>query len=132
MDDKKSIVVADDSDIVLTQCRELLIDDCRVRTLNSSLTLLRITESIKPVPDMILLDSETEELSGAEALPEIRAKWKDVPILLLTAWSTDFLFDHLFLKAAMKVLYKTIILSVLLARIKNYLELAEYVNANNT
>ncbi|MCL1842713.1 MAG: response regulator [Defluviitaleaceae bacterium] len=123
---KKSIVVVDDSDMVLTQCREVLGEFYKVRTLNSALNLLRIAESITPVPDMILLDIEMEEMSGAEALPEILAVpgWKNVPVLLLTAWSADFLFDHLFLKGAMDVIHKPIIPAVMLTRVKNYLELA--------
>ncbi|MCL2388508.1 MAG: response regulator [Defluviitaleaceae bacterium] len=131
MSDKKSIVVVDDSDMVLTQCREMLGEEYRVRTLNSALNLLRIAPSIKPVPDMILLDIEMEEMSGAEALPEIRstAGWENVPILLLTSWSADFLFDHLFLNGVMDVIHKPIIPSVMHARIKNYLKLAELSKA---
>lgn len=128
MSEQKSIIVVDDSDMILTQCRELLMEsNYRVRTLNSALNLLRIAESIDPVPDMILLDIEMEEMSGAEALPEIRAVpgWEKVPVLLLTAWSADFLFDHLFVNGALDVIHKPVIPSVMLMRIKNYLELAE-------
>jgi len=124
---KKSIIVVDDSEMVLAQCEETLTEaGYNVRTLNSALNLLRVAESINPVPDMILLDIEMEEMSGAEALPEICAVpgWENVPILLLTAWSADFLFAHLFEKGALDVIHKPIIEPVMLARIKNYLELA--------
>jgi len=131
---QKSIIVVDDSDMVLTQCRELLKTEYRVRTLNSALNLLRIAESITPVPDMILLDIEMEEMSGTEALPEIKAipGWENVPVMLLTAWSADFLFDHLFLKGVLDVIHKPIIPSVMLERIKNYLELVEFRNAKTS
>ena len=126
MSNKKSIVVVDDSDMVLTQCREILSESYSVRTLNSALNLLRIADSIKPAPDMILLDIEMEEMSGSEALPEIKSVpgWENVPVVLLTAWSADFLFDHLFENGALDVIHKPIIPSVMLTRIKNYLKLS--------
>jgi len=129
---KKTIIIVDDSEMVLAQCEEILTEaGYNVRTLNSALNLLRVAESITPVPDMILLDIEMEEMSGAEALPEIRAVpgWGNVPILLLTAWSADFLFSHLFEKGAVDVIHKPIIEPVMLTRIKNYLELAWFKGA---
>ena len=123
--EKKSIIIVDDSDTILTQCREVLKDTYKVRTLNSALNLLRIAESINPAPDMILLDIEMEEMSGTEALPEITKIWENVPILLLTSWSADFIFDHLFENGAFDVIHKPIIPSVMLARVKNYLDYFE-------
>jgi len=126
----KIIYIVDDSDMILTQVKEILGDHFHVRTLNAATKLLALAaRGVSNPPDMILLDIEMPEMHGAEAMAKIRGipDWFNVPVVLLTAWNSDMLLEHFFTMGALDVIHKPVIKSVLINRVENYLKLSEYV-----
>ncbi len=86
---KKKILVVDDSGMALRTMMEYLEDTYDVALANSA---SKADEAIdKSIPDLILLDNEMPECSGAEFLQKLRSQpWtKDIPVVFLTS-ANDF------------------------------------------
>jgi len=81
------ILVADDEpDIVLVLSDRLLARGHEVTSAGDGEAALTALES-KPV-DLVFLDVEMPRLSGIEALRQIRQRWPDLPVVILTGHGT--------------------------------------------
>lgn len=83
-DDRKRILVIDDDPIMLRLIKQELKDEYTIATAVSGKIGLKFLER-KPT-DLILLDYEMPEESGAEVLEKLRSdeKTKDIPVVFLT------------------------------------------------
>ena len=82
--EKKSIMVVDDSSLVLRNIKAMLETRYKVLIANSGEQALRFIPEKKP--DMILLDYEMPKLDGRQTLKKIREmeEGKDIPVVFLT------------------------------------------------
>ncbi len=81
---KKSIMVVDDSSLVLRNIKSMLEPRYTVYVANSGKQALKFIPEKKP--DMILLDYEMPKMDGRQTLEKIREmeEWKDIPVVFLT------------------------------------------------
>lgn len=96
---QKHILVVDDSGPMLRTIMRWLEGKYRVSLANSAANAAVALE--KEIPDLILLDYEMPEKSGAEFLKEIREneQYQDIPVIFLTAKNdTDSVREVLALK----------------------------------
>ena len=83
-DDKKKILVADDSDFMLKSMEELLKGDYNVSVANSGLSVIRCITLSRP--DLIILDYDMPVCNGAQTLEMIRSEkdFANIPVIFLT------------------------------------------------
>lgn len=87
MEDKKKILAIDDEEDIRFILKEELTDEgYEVFTLGNPTKALDTIESFKP--DLVLLDIKMPQMSGIELLGKIRDKYYDLPVILLTAYSS--------------------------------------------
>lgn len=83
--EKKKILLVDDSEFVLRAMEELLSVDYEVTSANSGLAAIRSIMLNRP--DLVLLDYEMPVCDGSEVLGMIRAEqdFADIPVIFLTS-----------------------------------------------
>ena len=87
MEKKKKILAIDDEEDIRFILEEELTDEgYEVHTLGDPTQALDKIEEIQP--DLILLDIKMPQLSGTELLGLIRDRYYDLPVILLTAYSS--------------------------------------------
>lgn len=87
MEDKKKILAIDDEEDIRFILQEELTDEgYEVLTLGDPTKALDEIASFKP--DLVLLDIKMPQMSGIELLGMIRDKYYDLPVILLTAYSS--------------------------------------------
>ncbi|MDR1021148.1 MAG: response regulator [Synergistaceae bacterium] len=84
-DDRKKVLVVDDSPVNLKIARNALIDVFDVFTVPSVAKMLQILEGI--LPDLILLDVLMPEIGGYEAIRGLKAdlRTQEIPVIFLTS-----------------------------------------------
>lgn len=78
------ILVVDDSGVMLTTIREWLRGKYKVSLANSAVNAITLLNSNRQKPDLILLDYEMPDCTGAEFLERLRAEGFDIPVIFLT------------------------------------------------
>ena len=120
----KTIFVVDDNQTILQQTKNILEDIYRVRTFSAINTVEKLVYSSSDVlpPDLLILDIEMPDVNGIDAIPMFKKLpgWQNVPIIMLTSWDQDIMFQHAFIAGALDVIQKPIHPSVMLRRIQNY------------
>ena len=87
MEEKKKILAVDDEEDIRFILKEELTDEgYDVYTLRDPTQALDKIEEIKP--DLVLVDIKMPQMSGIELLGKIRDKYYDLPVILLTAYSS--------------------------------------------
>jgi len=87
MEEKKKILAIDDEEDIRFILQEELTDEgYEVYTLGDPTQALDKIEEIQP--DLVLLDIKMPQMSGTELLGLIRDKYYDLPVILLTAYSS--------------------------------------------
>jgi len=91
----KLIFIVDDNEVNLTAGAAALEDEYQVMTMHSAKKMFDLIELYNKIPDLILLDVEMPEMNGIDAIFELkkREKWKNIPVVFLTAWADDGLQD---------------------------------------
>jgi putative two-component system response regulator len=123
---RKLILVVDDTADNLTLMTELLRDQYRVKIANNGERALQIAAS-EPKPDMILLDIMMPGVDGYEVCRQLKANaaTHDIPVIFLTA-KTQVEDEKLGLDlGALDYVTKPVSPPVLLARVRNHLQLKE-------
>jgi len=87
MESKKKILSIDDEESIrlLLSC-ELEDEGYEVISLGDPLQAMKVIE--KEQPDIIILDIKMPQLNGIELLKMIRDKYYDLPVILLSAYSS--------------------------------------------
>ena len=87
MEEKKKILAIDDEEDIRFILEEELTDEgYEVHTLGDPTKALDLIDEIKP--DLVLLDIKMPQMSGTELLGKIRDRYYDLPVILLTAYSS--------------------------------------------
>jgi two-component system response regulator HydG len=92
MNDKKSLLIVDDDIAHRTMLRILL--DWQYEIFEADDGSTAIEEAGKRHFDLILMDIRMPEVSGLEALDQIRSRRADVPIVMMTAYFSDEIADQ--------------------------------------
>ena len=92
MKDKKSLLIVDDDIAHRTMLRILL--DWQYDIFEADDGSTAIEEAGKRHFDLILMDICMSEVSGLEALDQIRSRRSDVPIVMMTAYFSDEIADQ--------------------------------------
>lgn len=82
----KILVVDDDESIRLLYREELQQEGHEVVTASSAAEALALIESVKP--DLVTLDVKMPGQDGITALREIKARHRDLPVVMCTAYSS--------------------------------------------
>ena len=85
------IIIADDSDLILERIQEMLNQFNQVEIialLKNGKDALKAFKFIKP--DLVILDIKMPGLNGLEVLKEIRKEDKNVKIIILTLYASDY------------------------------------------
>lgn len=127
---KSKILVVDDVEINLQLIVNILKfgdQDYEIITSNNAIDACKIAE--KDLPDLILMDWEMPKMSGIEAIKYLKniESTKEIPILMVTAYSSPELVEEAFEAGAIDYLKKPVNASELRSRIKASLRLHSYM-----
>ena len=105
-DGKYTVLVIDDSGLVLRSMKEVLQKEYDVKIAVSGKLALKMIPEFRP--DVILLDYEMPEMNGAEVFDEIRnlPEGKEIPIIFLTSMDDKMTIVELMKKKPMGYLLK--------------------------
>ncbi|MEQ8331948.1 MAG: two-component system response regulator [Nisaea sp.] len=121
---QRTILVVDDTPDNLALMSRLLKDHYKVKIANSGRRALTIA-AVEPRPDLILLDVMMPEMDGYEVCRRLQAdpSTTDIPVVFLTARSNQE-DEHLGLElGAVDYISKPISPPIVLARVRNHLQL---------
>ena len=106
VDGKYTVLIIDDSGLMLRSMREFLKDEYDVRIAISGEVALKMLNKV--IPDIILLDYEMPEMTGIEVFDEIRKlpEGKDIPIYFLTGVDDKAVIERLLAKQPAGYLFK--------------------------
>jgi putative two-component system response regulator len=123
-DERKTILVVDDTKENLTVLAALLGAEFRVRVANSGERALKSVH-MAPVPDLILLDVMMPEMDGYAVLKALRddPATRDIPVIFVTAMSADEDEEFGLALGAVDYVTKPIRAAILQARVRTHLEL---------
>jgi len=118
----KTVFVVDDSGINLMKADEALSDHYEVITMLSASTMFELFDSV--IPDMILLDIMMPDISGFDALKQLKAdvRYKGIPVVFLTSLNDAAEETRGFEMGAADFIKKPFLKPILLDRIKTVLE----------
>ena len=124
---QKTIFVVDDSIVNLSLAEKVLEEQYEVITMTSAAKMFLLMEKI--VPDLILLDVAMPELSGFDALKQLKTnnKFKDIPVIFLTALTDSYNEAYGIELGAVDFITKPFSAPVLLHRIKHHLDIDELI-----
>lgn len=119
-----TILVVDDHPVNILLLQKLLQPHYQVRTANCGAKALEEARSAVP-PDLILLDIMMPDMSGYEVCGKLKADpaTHDIPVIFVTAMSEIESEEQGLSLGAVDYLAKPISPPILLARVKNHLEL---------
>src|SRR5215472_5839848 len=123
-DEKKSILVVDDSPDNLTLMSQLLKDLYKVKVANSGERALKVARAEHP-PDLILLDIMMPVMSGYEVCQQLKAdaSTAEIPVIFLTAMTETEDEKKGFELGAVDYITKPISPPIVLARVKAHLHI---------
>jgi putative two-component system response regulator len=123
----KTIFVVDDSDTNLSMAENALEDLYCVMTLPSATKMFTLLEKVKP--DLILLDIEMPDMSGFEALQQLKAHegHSTIPVIFLTGLMDVAVEVQGLELGAVDFIAKPFSAPVLLNRIKTHLHIDELI-----
>ena len=126
VDNRKTLLVVDDTRENLTVIAGLLSPDYRVRAVSSGERALKVAQTV-PYPDLVLLDVMMPDMDGYAVLTALRKNplTKDIPVIFVTAMDADEDEELGLELGAVDYVTKPIRPAILLARIKTHLELKQ-------
>jgi CheY-like chemotaxis protein len=116
----RSVLLVDDNVDLAENLRELMEDEgLEVQVAVSGSDALARLDSFRP--DLVVTDMRMPGVSGVELLRHVRARWPEVPVVLITAWSHDRMLEEARRDGALAVLPKPIDLGQLLGAVERVL-----------
>ncbi|MBF0219679.1 MAG: two-component system response regulator [Gammaproteobacteria bacterium] len=124
---QSTILIVDDIPENLTLLGDILQPDYFVRVATSGLRALEVVEQ-PPRPDLILLDIMMEEMDGYEVMRRLQAKasTRTIPVIFISALDRHHNEQKGLELGAVDYITKPISPPIVLARVRNYLELKEH------
>ncbi len=125
--ERKTILIIDDSVLVVEMLNRILSIDYRVcYTVDAG---LGITSSLQVQPDLILLDIVLGNMDGFEVCRQLKAepRTRDIPVIFLTSDQDSASEARGFEVGGVDYILKPFNPVVVLARIKNHIQMANYV-----
>ncbi|WP_029231804.1 HD domain-containing phosphohydrolase [Butyrivibrio sp. VCB2006] len=120
------IIIVDDDPIILKRAWNTLSSaGLKAIVLKSGKALLEYTKE-NAAPDLILMDISMPEMDGFEVVKELKkseAKWRDTPVIFLTANEDEDTETKGLSLGAMDFIRKPFVASVLVLRVKHAVEL---------
>ena len=125
-DNRRTLLVVDDTRENLTVIAGLLGQEYRIRAVNSGERALKAVR-IEPLPDLILLDVMMPDMDGYTVLRTLRADptTRDIPVIFVTAMNADDDEELGLQLGAVDYVTKPIRPAILQARIRTHLELKQ-------
>ena len=123
---RRTLLIVDDNPDNLTVLAELLLPHYQVLAANSGQRCLNLAGAPQR-PDLILLDVMMPGMSGYEVLERLHdnPKTSDIPVIFLTAMDSIQDEEHGLDQGAVDYITKPIRPSILLARVRNQLDLKQ-------
>ena len=124
---KKTIFIVDDSIANLSMAEEVLEKQYDVMTMTSAENMFAILEKV--TPDMILLDIAMPEVSGYDAIIQLKSneKYSEIPVIFLTALTDSYSEAYGIELGAMDFITKPFSELVLQHRIRHHLGIDEMI-----
>ncbi|MCL1875415.1 MAG: response regulator [Synergistaceae bacterium] len=121
-ENRKVILVVDDSSANLQLCKGLLSGEYDVRLAKSGKMALAALARVRP--DVILLDIEMPDMTGFEVMGEIKEnlELKNIPVIFVTSHASEKLIDKAVGNGAADYLVKPFVSDLLLSKISNVLQ----------
>ncbi|MCQ8180756.1 response regulator [Methylomonas sp. SURF-1] len=121
---RSTILLVDDEPINLSVFGEFLTRYYQVLVATGGESALKLVNS-PAKPDLILLDVMMPGMDGYQVLAELKARadTRDIPVIFVTALTSDLEEERGLALGAVDYIYKPCHLSILLARIRTQLEL---------
>ncbi|MCL1808956.1 MAG: response regulator [Clostridiales bacterium] len=121
MENRKTVLVVDDTSVNLQFCKGILGSKYDVRLAKSGKTALSALERIQP--DVILLDIEMPDMTGFEFMEEMKknADLSSIPVIFVTSHATEKLVEKALGLGAVDYVVKPFLPDILLAKVKNAL-----------
>jgi len=128
MNNKKTILVVDDSETNLVSAKEALESTYNVMTTTSGEKLLKMLSKI--TPNLILLDVEMPDMDGYDVLRALKAdeELSKIPVVMLTAKRADENEAQGFDLGALDYITKPFSPKRLVKRLESHLALFDYVH----
>ena len=125
----KTIFVVDDNITNLEMATEVLESDYRVLTMTSAEKMFSMLKKI--TPDMILLDIEMPDMSGMEALVQLKEnpEYPSIPVIFLTSMTSPHIEKQGFECGAVDFIGKPFSPQVLKSRLKTHLNIDDIVRS---
>lgn len=130
MDNKKYILMIDDSNISLRQAKEILSGEYRLATCTSGLQGLEFLKKGVNVPNLILLDVNMPDIDGYGVMTSIMedSNLCKIPVIFLTG-DNDIINEAKGLRmGAMDLIRKPFVPEIMLSRINRVIEVVELRN----
>ena len=129
MQDKKTVMVVDDTPSNLQYAMEVLSDLYKVVPIKSGENALAALEKV--VPDLILLDIEMPGMNGFETIKKIYEdnRFESIPVIFLTAHADKENEIEGFKLGAVDFIMKPFVPEIMRARIATQIELSLYRNS---
>ena len=121
---RQMILIVDDSGLNLRLAKEILEPHFDVACVNSGMLALEYLK--ERIPDLILMDLHMPQMNGFEVIEFIHKeeKWKDIPIIMLTADNDRETELHGFQIGVMDFIAKPFVNEIMLQRVSRILELS--------
>jgi adenylate cyclase len=126
MDDRKTILVVDDTPENIQVLSGILGGQYRIRAATSGEKALRICAD-DPLPDLVLLDVNMPDMSGHEVCRRLKADARlcAIPVIFVTAMTEEDDEAHGFEVGAVDYITKPVKPAIVLQRVRSQIELAE-------
>ena len=85
-----NVIVADDHPLTREGVKQVLNDKPDIRVIGEAGTGPELESALRRVPDVLLLDIRMPEFDAIKQVPELRARYPQMKIVIMTAYESEF------------------------------------------